>query len=356
MTLNRLRLRDFRCFSQVDWEPGERWTLISGENASGKTSLLEAIFFLGRGRSFRTGRAERIIREGADSFQVVGDVVSDRRHRLGVLRERKGARWRLDGEDLRRMAEIASVFPVLAVDTGAQAMVEGGPEYRRRFLDWGLFHVEQGFMPAWRRFRQALSQRNGALRTRANDRMLASWDSLVAESGEALHRFREAQVARLRPVFSEMAQLGLGVSEASLVYQPGWRQGESLLEMLSRNRDSERKMGHTLSGPHRAELVLTVDGQPARERVSRGQQKMLAACLLLAGARVFEERKDRGVVVLVDDLPSELDREHAARLTELLGRLRGQCFITGIEQDRLLASAPEGSQMFHVEQGQLFRS
>lgn len=353
MTLTRFRLRDFRCFESIDWEPGTSWTLISGENASGKTSLLEAIFFLGRGRSFRTARTERMIREGAERFQLVGDIEGDSRHRLGVERARKGARWRLDGQDLRRMAEIASVFPVLAVDTGAQAMIEGGPEYRRRFLDWGLFHVEQGFMPVWRRYRQALSQRNGALRTGSPDRSLVIWDQRLAEEGVQLDRLRREQVTRLASVFSAMATEGLGVDSVSLAYQPGWRHGEALGDVLSWNRESERRMGHTLSGPHRAELNILVDGRPARERVSRGQQKMLAACLLLSGAVAFEHERSRGVVVLVDDLPSELDREHAARLAALLGWVRGQCFITGIEPDRLAAAAPDDSRLFHVEHGQL---
>ncbi|MCP1728191.1 DNA replication and repair protein RecF [Natronospira proteinivora] len=353
MTLSRLRVRDFRCFEQLDWEPGPRWTLISGENASGKTSLLEAIFFMGRGRSFRTARAERIIRMGQTGFELVGDIQADRAHRLGVRREKRKARWRLDGADLNRMTEIVSLFPVLSIDTSAQSMVEGGPEYRRRFLDWGLFHVEPSFLSAWRRYRQALSQRNGALRTGAKEAFLKTWDEAVASHGEALDHFRRAQVQRLNGCFSEMVQLGLGVGQASLEYQAGWRQDASLSDLLSENHENERKMGHTLYGPHRAELVLRVDGVPARERVSRGQQKMLAACLLLAGAQVFESERGRGVVALVDDLPSELDNFHAERLARLLGRLRGQCFITGIERGRLSGLAPSDSRLFHVEQGQL---
>ncbi|MDQ2069760.1 DNA replication/repair protein RecF [Natronospira bacteriovora] len=353
MTLTRLRLRDFRCFEQLDWYPGERWTLISGENASGKTSLLEAIFFLGRGRSFRTARNEKLIRTGAQAFELVGDIHSDRNHRLGVRRAARESRWRLDGRDLRRMADIANVFPVLSIDTGAQVMIEGGPENRRRFLDWGLFHVEQGFMQVWRRYRQALAQRNGAIRGRLNERAIATWDQAVADAGEQLDACRQRQVRRLAGVFESMAASALGVDGVVLSYQSGWKEGLPLAEALQRNRASDIRMGHTLSGPHRAELQIRVKGAPARERVSRGQQKMLAACLLLSGARVFEEERQRGVVVLVDDLPSELDRVHAARFAELLATVQGQCFITGIESERLVSLAPEGSTLFHVEQGGL---
>ncbi len=353
MTLTRLRLRDFRCFEQLDWIPGTRWTLISGENASGKTSLLEAIFFLGRGRSFRTARAERMIRSGASAFEVVGDLQSERGHRLGVRRAPRESRWRLDGRDLKRMTEIASVFPVLTIDTGAQTMIEGGPDNRRRFLDWGLFHVEQGFLPLWRRYRQALAQRNGALRSRLGERAIATWEQPLAELGEALDACRRRQLARLAPIFASMAERALGFGGTELSYQSGWKEGETLREALARNRGSDQKLGHTLAGPHRAEVLVRTGGAAARERVSRGQQKMLAACLLLSGARVFELEREQGVVVLVDDLPSELDRVHAERFAELLGEVEGQCFITGIEGARLRDLAPEGSRMFHVEHGAL---
>jgi len=353
MTIERLRLRAFRCFETADWQPGQHWTLISGENASGKTSLLEAVFFLGRGRSFRTARTEKLIQQGAEAFEVVANLSLSRKHRLGVRRAPRESNWRLDGQALGQMSRAASLLPVLSIDSNAQMLIEGGPEYRRRFLDWGLFHVEQSFLSLWRRYRQALSQRNGALRTGSPDRLLASWDQALATAGEALHQARLQQLARLNAVFGGLAVEGLGLERVELRYLSGWKDKASLLDCLAANHDGERRAGYSLHGPHRAEVQILVDGIPARERVSRGQQKMLAACLLLAGARVYEELRDQGVVVLVDDLPSELDRLHAQRLSQLLMGLRGQCFISGIDLSSVAQQAPTGTAMFHVEQHQL---
>lgn len=355
MTVRRLSLEQFRCFERAELEPGPAWNLVTGENASGKTSLLEALFFLGRGRSFRTGRAARLVREGADGFRLFARLGGG--HRLGVERRGNNTRWRRDGEDLRRLAEIAEVFPVLAVDTAAQDLIEGGPGQRRRFLDWGLFHVEPGFLEVWRRYRQALSQRNRAVRDqgggsgRSGD--LAVWDGTLGEAGERLDALRQAQVERLQGPATEMAQQALGVEEVSLEYRSGWSGNVPLAEALAASRGSDIRMGHTLVGPHRAELRIRVDGKAARERISRGQQKVLAAAILLAGAAVFEGIRGRGVTLLVDDLPAELDAEHARRVGEMLRRLGGQRFVTGVDAERLASIAPEDAEWFHVKQGRI---
>ena len=369
MSVRRLRLTDFRCFEAAEIEPGPGWNLITGANASGKTSLLEALFFLGRGKSFRTGRAARLVRDGSEGFRLVSELAGG--HQLGVERTGREMRWRLDREGLRRLAEIASVFPVLTVDASAQLLVEGGPEHRRRFLDWGLFHVEPGFLESWKRYRQALSQRNRILRELAgggrqrlsgaggDDRNLASWNRPVAEAGEALDRLRKAQVERIDAIFGRLAEEMLGVEGIGLEYQSGWKHGETLESVLSGNIESEVRMAHTLAGPHRAELKIRLGGRDARERISRGQQKLLAASLLLAGAHVFEEVRGKGVTLLVDDLPAELDRSHAVRFGKLLSGLSGQCFVTGLEAERLAEITPqdirEETRWFHVEQGAILR-
>lgn len=353
MAVRRLRVEQFRCFDRAELEPGPGWNLVTGENASGKTSLLEALFYLGRGRSFRTGRPGRMVREDSEGFRLFAELAGG--HRLGVERAGKRTRWRRDGEDLKRLAEIAEVFPVLAVDTAAQDLVEGGPGERRRFLDWGLFHVEPGFLETWRRYRQALSQRNRALRDLAGKRGQATdvgiWEPALGEAGERLDELRRRQVARLEGPVTQMARVALGVDSVALEYRGGWGKSESLVDALGRNRESDRRMGHTLVGPHRAELRIRVDGRAARERLSRGQQKVLAAAVLLGGAAVFEECRGAGVTLLVDDLPAELDPAHAARVGEMLQGVGGQRFVTGVDAERLGAIAPADAHWFHVKQG-----
>jgi DNA replication and repair protein RecF len=166
MSLDALVIEDFRCVARAELELDSRCNLISGANASGKTSLLEAIFVLGRGRSFRTARTEILIRNGAEAFTLAGKVAGAGRIRpLGMRLGRDGMEARVSGRPVSGLAELATVLPAQAIDPEVHRLVEGGPQERRRFVDWGVFHVEPSFVDHWRRYQRALRQRNAALRT-----------------------------------------------------------------------------------------------------------------------------------------------------------------------------------------------
>jgi DNA replication and repair protein RecF len=354
MAIERLSIQGFRCFDEAEPSFGDGWNLIWGENASGKTSLLEAFYFLGRGRSFRTARTERLIREGARRFRLVGRLRDgDWRHVLGVEWARGESRWRLDGRDLNRLAEAATVLPVLSIDAGVHALIDGGPEHRRRFLDWGLFHVEPGFLPAWQAYRRCLEQRNRALRQKAGQRILLPWDRELVRWGEEIDQHRRRYAEILSQVAARTAGTVLGDLQVAFDYQGGWRQGEPLKDALARVSDTEREQGFTMVGPHRAELGIRLQGEPAREWASRGQQKLLAGTLVLAAARLFIERTGRRPVILVDDLPAELDRQHLERFISELASLKAQRILTTVSLGALEGVVPAEAKVFHVEHGRL---
>src|SRR5690242_11309359 len=161
MALSRLTLRDFRCFAALDLDLSPRANLVLGDNASGKTSLLEALFVLSRGRSFRTSKAENLDRHGTEGFLIsatsvenAGSVPLGLARRGGILEARVG------GAPAQNLAELTERLPVQLFDSTAHQLIEGGPRHRRQLLDWGTFHVEQGFLPVWRRYQRALKQRN----------------------------------------------------------------------------------------------------------------------------------------------------------------------------------------------------
>ena len=156
MPLSRIRITTFRCLRDVELELHPRRNYIFGPNGAGKTSLLEAVFVLGRGRSFRTRQMRRLVQHGSDGFAVYGEV----RRRQGDATPRASAyragrlEKKIDGEPATGMAELAALLPVHAIDPSMHALVEGGPSERRRFLDWGVFHVEPGYLDAWKRYRR----------------------------------------------------------------------------------------------------------------------------------------------------------------------------------------------------------
>lgn len=347
-TLLRLRIRDLRCLGEVDLEPA-RNNLIFGTNASGKTSLLEAVFLLGRGRSFRGAGRGGLVRDGRDETVISGRVRrADREASVGIALPRTGpARIRAEGRDESSVAALASWLPVQVIDPGVHRLVEEAPGIRRRYLDWGVFHVEHGFLEAWRRYHRILRQRNAALKT-GHARAVAPWDPQLVAAGEALSGCRRRYLAGLAPHVEAVAGALLDRSVA-LELRQGWPEDRDLGTALAEAESRDRRYGMTHPGPHRADVSITFDEQPARGRVSRGQQKLLAAALILGQLRHLQRSDGIRSVLLLDDMAAELDRDRLARFLAAVGELDVQLFVTALTDDAV--TLPEPRQMFHVEQG-----
>jgi DNA replication and repair protein RecF len=333
MTLRRLQVTDFRCLQQVDMEFDPRFTLISGPNASGKTSLLEAIYLLGRGRSFRTRRTERLVRSGRERLVVFGEVeASGRRVAIGVEASAAGVRAQLSGERAASLADLALIFPVQVIDPEIHRLIEEGPTRRRRFLDWGVFHVEPAFVIYWQKYRQALRQRNAALKARQPRSMVSIWDSDLVRHGERMTDARSRYVARLAPLAAVLGRELLGM-ELSLNYKSGWAQGSSLSDALEHSWSADQEAGSTQVGPQRAELAIRLDGAPVKDRISRGQQKLLAAVLLVSQIQLFSPDSPGRPTLLLDDPAAELDSDHLAELIETIRIQAVQLVVTTLHAD-----------------------
>jgi DNA replication and repair protein RecF len=326
-------------------------TYLFGPNGAGKTSLLEGMFLLGRGRSFRTRQTRRLVRRGEAGFAVFGETDDGReRRRLGVAFEAGHLEKRLDGQDPGGMAVLADILPVHVVDPGSHGLVEGGPSERRRFVDWGVFHVEQSYLRAWKTYRRALSQRNAALKARARADELRSWTESLIEAGGQVDASRRRYVAEL-----SSAANGLGrklLDQALRIdYRRGWTEGMDLEGALEASEARDRAGGTTECGPHRADLVIRFDDRRVQDEASRGQQKLAAAALVLAQVAIERRtRPDRGLL-LVDDPAAELDARSVERLMAALSGLRVQLVLTGLTRDQL--APEEGFPVFHVERGRV---
>jgi len=352
--LTRLGVRNFRNLAELELEPVGGFNLVLGENGAGKTSLLEAIHVLGRGRPFRPARLQQLLREETSEFQLTATVRNaSGEHRLGMRRSAVESAIRLSGQPVRTAGDLARVLPVVVFEPHSHELVEGGPEGRRRYLDWGVFHVEPGFLEAWRRYRKSLRQRNAALR-RGDARLAASWVSDLAGAGAALSAMRTRYVARLVPaVSSAITELAPELGSLAVSYKQGWAPDRSLEDALRTSAERDALAGHTSVGPHRADLRLTVEGRVAAKRLSRGQEKLAALALCLSQARLFREDSGGGPVVLLDDLPSELDRRHLERAVEAVAALETQCFFSAVGQPEAFRDLAQTGRVFDLEQGQL---
>ncbi len=342
---------DFRCLAGAELEPSARFNLIYGDNASGKTSLLEAIAYLGRGKSFRGASTQKLIRHGSADFVLFARVeIGKVRHKLGVKNGPDGLEMRVDGQSGGGAADLARVLPLQIIDPEIHRLVAGGPDERRRYLDWMVFHVERSYVSVWRRFRRALKQRNAALRSGAPAVELDVWDGELAELGARVDEARARVFGQALPDLRQVASELLG-SKVNFEYRRGWSLESSLGAVLESGRDRDRQMGSTQSGPHRADLLLSYDERQARRLVSRGQQKLLACGMVLAATRVAQAALEQPLLLLLDDPSAELDAKSLGRLMEQVVGLDCQVIATALEPEARLF--PDTPAMFHVERGAL---
>jgi DNA replication and repair protein RecF len=340
MTLRRIQVTDFRCLHSAELDFDPQFTLISGPNASGKTSLLESIYVLGRGRSFRTRRLENLIRSGSERFVIYGEAEApERRMGMGVEGSAQGMRAKMAGERVSSLAELAAALPVQIIDPEVHRLIEEGPSRRRRFLDWGVFHVEHGFVEKWQRYQQVLKQRNAALKARQPRPAVSAWDVDLVKLGEYIHEARSRYVAQLGEGARTIA-LGLLGMELSLNYRSGWVRGMGLEEALKTSWSHDQEVGTTQVGPQRAEVGIRLDGAPVKDRISRGQQKLLAATLLMAQLNLFPKDAQMRPTLLLDDPAAELDADRLLGLIHEVSRQSVQLVVTSLSANFTALGSP----------------
>jgi DNA replication and repair protein RecF len=349
MALVSLEVTDFRCIERAHLELDSKCTLITGENASGKTSLLEAIHVLSCGHSFRSNHQELLIREGADCFRTVGRVATDRGSTiLGVQGSRTSTTAHVAGQVSKGFADLAIHLPTQVIDPEIHRLLEDGPKGRRRFMDWGVFHVERQFVDAWRRYQRALKQRNAALKAKMPPSSVQAWDLELIGAGKTVSEQRHHYVDAIRPIITDVAGSLLGLS-VTVEHRPGWNPEYELGKALEEAWARDQRYGLTTVGPHRADLVVLVEGALPKERISRGQQKLLASALILAQIAFRSGTDGRSTCLLLDDPAAELDVDNLKRLLQEVANVSAQLVVTSLDL-RTIDQYLNGA-VFHVKQG-----
>jgi DNA replication and repair protein RecF len=327
------------------------FNVVYGANASGKTSLLEALAYLGRGKSFRGAPLTSLVAHGEQEFVLFGEVRDEARSsKIGVRNSREGLEVRVDGCSDGGAAALASALPLQLIDPDIHNLVSGGPEQRRRFLDWIAFHVEHGYLDSWRRFRRTLKQRNAALKAGSSRETIRSWDIEFLELSARIDELRRAALELSYDSLVERGEDLLG-HRLDFEYQSGWAKDRPLADILAEGLERDRQFGATQAGPHRGELKLNYDERQAKRLVSRGQQKLLACAMILGATETAQTALEKPLLLLLDDPAAELDRESLARLMEQVVSLGAQIIATSLDPEALRFPSPPA--MFHVEHGAL---
>ncbi|MFW2373614.1 MAG: DNA replication/repair protein RecF [Gammaproteobacteria bacterium] len=345
---------NFRNLHQAHIDPGAGLNLITGPNASGKTSLLESIFYLSYGRSFRNAQVRDLIEYQQDYFRLISKITADDRiSHLGIEKSPHQQKIKLNKEPVTRLTDLSLLLPVVAIHPDSHHLISAGPDNRRQYMDWGVFHVEHSFLHDWKTYKTALSQRNAALRTQQPDKLCQLWNPVLIESAEAINRARSHYLERLNHQINHFSSFLFPESTIDINYRKGWVQELDLAAILHDQLDRDKQKGFTQHGPHRADLKITVDGKSAQTSISRGQQKKLVALLKLSQMNLFLNDSDKTCVLLYDDLPAELDAANQTILMELLSAMNVQAFISAINISQLTLDSWSSVKMFHVEQGEI---
>ena len=357
MRLTRLEVRGLRCLQEVpEFRPHPELNLITGANAAGKTTLLEAIDLLARARSFRSHRPKDLITKGEDNYLLRGSVEAGdgnaAEFTLSQQRTLENLELRCDSEPIKGLSQLAPKLAVQVIHPDSHALVDGPPAKRRAWLDWGVFHVEPEYRRLWAVYQRALKQRNAALKSREQDP--AAWDPSLAEAGETLTLMRRGYLGEIQDLVDGFAQILFPGQTLETSYQPGYDEERGLADALAAGLRASQETGQTTAGPHRAEISVTLDEMPAARAASRGQAKLLSCCLLLAQVALFQDLRAEKCILLFDDLSAELDAQRLELLQEALSDTEAQLFATRVS-DQPLEDLPAGAggRVFHVEHGKI---
>jgi DNA replication and repair protein RecF len=235
------------------------------------------------------------------------------------------------------------------IDPGVHRLIEEGSARRRRLLDWGVFHVKHEFLGVWRRYQRALQQRNAVLRSNGDEQLLAAWEGELGTAGHRVDTLRSEYASQLLPYFVGIAEQLLGAQGARFSYRRGWAAEHELVAQLIESRPRDQRLRTTTVGAHRADVAFAFEGAPARDRVSRGQQKLLAAAFILAQLAFQAAQGAPPACLMLDDPAAELDVDNLGKLLAAVSKIPAQLVITSVHESGL-----EGVKLgrkFHVKQG-----
>lgn len=358
-TVKTVFLSGFRNIVEERLDLSPHLNIFFGKNGSGKTSVLEALYVLSCGRSFRAIKLDSVVNVAAAEATVFIEAAGG--VRLGFTRSKTGENsLKLSGVIQSNWEAAARAIPTQVIDANSFALLEGGPRFRRQFLDWGAFHVEPEFVRSWRSLKKCLANRNSLLKRGVRDPAeIKIWTEKYVAAAASVDRARATYFDGFRENFySVYADLDPNFAgRVELSYSRGWPSHDHLLDALAASYETDCRYGATQIGPQRADLLFRIGRDSVKEILSRGQQKVLVCALKIAQGRYFSESIGKECLYLVDDLPNELDADNSLNVLHKLMELKAQIFVTCVDSNDLLSAPSKKHKMslFHMEHGIITR-
>ena len=355
MRLDSLTIRQVRNLSDVKITPNPEVNIIYGENASGKTAILESIYLLSKARSFRTAHIKEVIQHNQEDLTVSAliNIRNNETISTGLRKSSKETEIRYNGERVKAVSEQAKNVIVQTANPENTTLLTGSPKDRRKWIDWAMFHVEHDYLQVWHSYHRALRNRNALLRRGAKEEEYFVWESTMANTAKELRTRWQKYLDCLQQYYQETAAQH-ACAGVTFTARKDKQKNEEFLEHLQSTRPSDIKAGYTQQGPHKADFDFKIEGKQIRTIFSRGQIKLFIVLLSIAQAKLLKNEREITPIFLADDLTAELDKKTVDMLLGLLYEERMQLFITSTDPGEIIKKNKE-TGLFHVEQGQVKR-
>ncbi len=362
MRLKKIALVSFRNLLQTEFLPNARFNLFYGNNAQGKTNLLESVYLLGTAKSFRAVRNIDLVSWGASAGMITGWVDRDAITReISLHIDRQGKQVRIDHKTVTKISDFFGNLNTVIFSSDEMTMVKGPPEMRRKYLDRAIFSGDPTYLAVYHEYVRLLKQRNSLLRQGAID-TLDTWSNRLADAGARLLARRFAYLEALGPLLLDYYRKIAGNNETAEIKYAPYRLDCSnlqticqteLLEALERSSEEEKHLRSTLVGPHRDDLQLLLDGRILKQHASQGQQRSFILALKMAEIEYIEQRFGAPPILLLDDIAAELDPDRKRNLMEFLINREMQVFITTTSPTHVNLTGMGHYSTFLVEEGRV---
>lgn len=354
MILSQIKIHHFRNISYTELCLSPHFNFIVGDNGSGKTSLLEAIYMLGHGRAFRHIQSNRIIQHEQSELTLFSQIESSNQQirTIGLVKARNNDnRIKIDGDEGFRLTDLAKLLPIQLITPEGFDLLIGGPKYRRAFIDWGCFHHYPEFIHLWNNLKRLFKQRNALLKQSTSYNQLLPWDKELAPIAEKISQIRSEYSQHIFPEIIQTCHDFLPEYLLNCQYYQGWEQNINYSDILHKQYERDKLLNYTSLGPHKADIRLRIDNIPVEDFLSRGQLKLLMCALRLAQGEYYSKQSTQPCVYLIDDFASELDHHKRALLAKRLKMANSQVFITAVSQDQVTHMIDENDKIFHIKSG-----
>ncbi|WP_392561405.1 DNA replication/repair protein RecF [Orbus sturtevantii] len=354
MTIAKLNIHDFRNIHTANISPSPKFNFIIGDNGSGKTSFLEAIYMLGHGRAFRHQLSNRIIQHDKPQLVLFSEIISsvNKTHTIGLSKARNGDnKIKIDNDEGFKLAELAKLLPMQLITPEGFDLLIGGPKYRRAFIDWGCFHHYGEFITFWNNLRRLLKQRNALLKRANNYEQLKPWDKELVPVANQISLIRNAYIKQIHDEIIKTSHDFLPEYELDCQFYQGWESSLDYAQLLAENFERDKLFSYTTVGPHKADLKLRINSTPVEVLFSRGQLKLLMCALRLAQGEFYAKHNNQACLYLIDDFASELDLSKRALLAKRLKLTDSQVFISAVDQEQIQPMIDENDKIFYIRSG-----